>query len=839
MLPLNRLHFWLCVSLLLAACGGGGGGGNSTPRPAANAGVDQSVEMGTTVTLDGSQSSSPRQDASLTYAWTLTSKPVGSVAELSSDTAAMPTFVADLPGVYDASLVVHDGTAASGQDGVRITATNPDPVAIAQPAHHVLIGTTVLLDGSASVPPTGGDAALLVYEWMLLSAPAGSSASLAQTGTALTSLYADMAGEYSLSLVVHYEGMASEPLTVTITAGAANSKPVADAGGPYTIERGQTLTLDGTASSDADNDALSYRWYMFYPGNASDFASIYIPNGSALRVENALVNFDTATPTLTPDVAGSWSAYLVVYDGTSISNISSASITVTAPAGAANTAPVASFFGTPRVGFIESTPTNEVELGATVWSSGNSWDVDGGFIGSSNRRYEWISTPAGYAEEDLTGRGSFSFTPSVAGQYTVEMIVNDGELDSEPVQRTFTARTGANRAPSPIINVDSQTILVGSTGWFDGSDSTDQDGDPLTYHWHLLDRPDGSTATLQFQNVTREDGAVLRNARAGFTADMPGIYLVQLAVRDSHGVTNNLSSSYYGRVLAKSENNPPVIGRISNDNDHYIVRRRNTHFNDTDQPYVLGGSEAVELYAQNAVDPDLDVLYYLWTLTQPAGSELVDAGVNPAFMIGTPEVAGQYSATAIVSDGIVTSEPLTLDFRVVERDDYPSLMLEDHYSSTINQWDMSQRNSNPPEAFPRQRAFPYWNHDDTSFPVWPHDMQEGDNIVKNYRLTAYGGNYTLINVRTTAPRRPGAEVFSGKFGGLTEGQVIAQGESVEFSLVLTAPANANDLIRNGGIGPDPEAGDIYASGNVLVGLTYTFEIAEKPGWTFEYSPASH
>src|SRR5690606_24720857 len=118
-----------------------------------------------------------------------------------------------------------------------------------------------LLDGSASVPPTGGDGALLVYDWTLLSVPAGSNASLAQTGTALTSLYADVAGEYSLSLVVHYEGIASEPLNVTITAGAANSKPVADAGGPYTVERGQTLTLDGTASSDADNDALSYRWY--------------------------------------------------------------------------------------------------------------------------------------------------------------------------------------------------------------------------------------------------------------------------------------------------------------------------------------------------------------------------------------------------------------------------------------------------------------------------------------------------------------------------------------------------------------------------------------------------
>jgi len=126
---------FLCATLLLVACGGGGGGGSdggdAVERPVANAGADQTVEMGATVTLDGSASHSPRSAAELSYTWTLADKPARSTAELSDEGVAQPHLVTDLPGTYAADLVVNDGTADSRQDRVIITATNPDPVAIA------------------------------------------------------------------------------------------------------------------------------------------------------------------------------------------------------------------------------------------------------------------------------------------------------------------------------------------------------------------------------------------------------------------------------------------------------------------------------------------------------------------------------------------------------------------------------------------------------------------------------------------------------------------------------------------------------------------------------------
>ena len=109
-------------------------------QPIANAGSDQTVDVGDTVQLDGSGSSDPNND-SLNYAWQLTGSPSGSSVFLSNTTAANPTFVPDVAGVYVVQLVVDDGTEDSDPDQVTITAAVSSPIVALQ------IGTATFSQG--------------------------------------------------------------------------------------------------------------------------------------------------------------------------------------------------------------------------------------------------------------------------------------------------------------------------------------------------------------------------------------------------------------------------------------------------------------------------------------------------------------------------------------------------------------------------------------------------------------------------------------------------------------------------------------------------------------------
>jgi len=273
------------------------GDAGQNKAPIANAGADQIVDTGNTVTLNGSGSSDPDGDA-ISYQWMLTQIPAGSSTSLSSSIASNPNFNADQPGTYVASLVVNDGKLSSSPDTVTITAVtqNTKPVANAGADQSVIAGRQLTLDGTGSSDADGDN---LIYNWQIFSQPLGSQVTLTSTNSSTTGFTPDLAGQYKIDLVVNDGKESSTPDQVIVDA-VANSIPVANAGSNQTVAPGQVVTLDGSQSFDQDGDLLIYNWSL-----------IEKPAGSlASFTESGIVS-----PTFTAELSGQYVAQLIVNDG--------------------------------------------------------------------------------------------------------------------------------------------------------------------------------------------------------------------------------------------------------------------------------------------------------------------------------------------------------------------------------------------------------------------------------------------------------------------------------------------------------------------------------------------
>ncbi|MEX2371090.1 MAG: Ig-like domain-containing protein [Bacteroidales bacterium] len=124
-------------------------------------------------------------------------------------------------------------------------------------------------------------------------------------------------GQFTYTPNPGFFGIESIPITVTDGNGNTaqgliaiavikNNPPIADAGEDQTVLMTQTVTLDGTGSTDPDNNTLNYSW-MFATSDGSD----PIPSGSATLLSGA----ENATPSFVADLPGVYSVKLIVNDG--------------------------------------------------------------------------------------------------------------------------------------------------------------------------------------------------------------------------------------------------------------------------------------------------------------------------------------------------------------------------------------------------------------------------------------------------------------------------------------------------------------------------------------------
>jgi hypothetical protein len=442
------------------------------------------VRINDTVQLDGSGSSDVDGDT-LTFKWSIVSKPGGSNATLSDTEAVNPVFDVDAGGSYIVQLIVNDGTVNSAPETLTISTENSAPVSQAGADQAVLVNDTVALDGSTSSDVDGDT---LNFQWSFVSKPAGSSARLSDTQAVQPTFDVDMAGSYTLQLIVNDGTVNGGPDTVTISTD--NSAPVSHAGADQAALVNDSVQLDGSASSDVDGDTLTYKWSV-----------VFKPGGSNAKLSST----DVETPTMVVDVVGTYTLQLIVNDGT----VSSAPDTM--KVSTENSVPL-SDAGVDQV----------VRINDTVQLDGDgSSDADGDTL-----TFKWsvISRPGGSnAKLSSTIDRQPTFRVDAAGTYTMQLIVDDGTDYGAPDTVTIITENAA-----PVSNAgNDQTVDEGDTVTLSGLASTDPDDNIAGYFW---EQTGGVSATLSNAN----------GAETTFVAPVPGTdsetLTFQLTVQDTDGL---------------------------------------------------------------------------------------------------------------------------------------------------------------------------------------------------------------------------------------------------------------------------------------------------------------
>ncbi|WP_372948460.1 Ig-like domain-containing protein [Mariniphaga sp.] len=231
----------------------------------------------------------------------------GTVSGAATDGQFIYTPNPGFSGVDNISVTISDGNGnfASGLITILVVPEqNRAPVAV--PDVYVTNENTLLNVAAPGHLSNDTDADGDPISWLSFVTPENGTLSGAATD-----------GQFSYTPDPGFFGIETIPITVIDGNGNSaqgliaiavlkNNPPIADAGEDQTVLMTQIVTLDGTGSTDPDNNTLNYSW-MFATTDAGD----PIPAGSTAVLSNA----ETATPSFVADLPGVYSVKLIVNDG--------------------------------------------------------------------------------------------------------------------------------------------------------------------------------------------------------------------------------------------------------------------------------------------------------------------------------------------------------------------------------------------------------------------------------------------------------------------------------------------------------------------------------------------
>ena len=493
---------------------------HSNNPPVADAGPNQTVDEGSAVTLNGSNSFDPDFGDSITYQWIQTGG--NPTVTLNGANTATPGFTAPYVGPGGASLTFkltvtdRDWLKDSDTTVANVIFANQPPRANAGPNQTKGEETKVTLNGSNSSDPDDG---IKSYRW---SQTAGPRVKLSNDEAVKPTFTApNVAGSKSLTfeLTVTDFGSLKDTDTTIVNVTGENDQPTADAGPDQAKEEEIEVTLNGSNSSDPDDGIKSYRWSQ--------------TAGPPVTLSNPQAKKPTFTA---PNIIGSKSLRfkLTVTDFGSLEDTDTTIVNVTGD----NDPPMAN-----------AGPDQAVDEGEAIveLDGAGSSDPDDGI-----KSYRWSQKagPQVTLSNPLDVQPTFT-PPNVlesGASLTFELIVTDmGGLEN--VDAIIVNVTGDNDPPTANAGVD-QTVLEKSTVTLDGSNSSDPDDGIESYRWKQVAGP-----SVTFSDPTN-DRPTFEAPGFDNSGDQP--LILELIVTDDGGLQSSDSTTV--SVSNFEKDNPGASG---------------------------------------------------------------------------------------------------------------------------------------------------------------------------------------------------------------------------------------------------------------------------------------
>lgn len=465
------------------------------------------------------------------------------------------------------------------------------PMAYAGEDQEAAENEPVSLDGSGS---TAIDDGALTYAWRQFSGTQVDIENPDGAQAQFTSPYVQEGGEkliFHLTVTDSQNNQDTDSVTVNVTW--VNSPPVADAGEDQDdVVEDDTVTLDGSGSTDRDNGIVSWHWEQI--------------SGPEATIQN---NHSETAWFIAPDL-DSESAELVfqltVTDKGGLSDSDQLTILVSRK----NTPPTAE----------AGVDQNVSETQQVILNGSASYDVDedDGIVS-----YSWVQIGDGPEVSLSSGsdpKPTFS-APEVEGgsivlEFELTVTDKDGAQDTDQVVITVKdmgeppdANAGANKNP----------VYEGWIVTLDGSKSADEDGDIQTYQWTQISGP-----TISIKNANTSSPSFTVPEIEGQTAQI----IIELTVTDDTGLNGRDQVA----ITIQKAMEPPLAEAGA------------------DQRVKTGST--VFLDSSGSSDPDDGIVSYSWQQTggEPSVDLSEESAEKPHFIAPQVEKKTTLTFELVVTD---------------------------------------------------------------------------------------------------------------------------------------------------------------------------------------------